>query len=168
MLNDPLVWELAGRWARATASAGDDAQRTAGMFEAATGRAPTQPERDRLLQYVRDADAAATRQRTERADTDAALAAVRAQLEGLLEPQRRALLGEETTPAGPAPTASWDFREGLQDQVGKLHGELRGTAVRDERGLVLDGRGWLSTPALERELSAKTLEAWVQLDGLDQ
>ena len=168
MLNDPLVWELAGRWARATASADDDAQRTADMFEAATGRPPTPPERERLLQYVRDADAAAARRRTERADTDAALAAARAELEGLLEPQRRALLGEETTQAGPAPTASWDFREGLQDQVGALHGELRGSAVRDERGLVLDGRGWLSTPALGRELCAKTLEAWVQLDGLDQ
>ena len=168
MLNDPLVWELAGRWAGATASVGDDARRTAGMFEATTGRPPTQPERERLLQYVRDADAATARQRAERADTDAALAAVRAELEGLLEPQRRALLGEETTQAGPAPTASWDFREGLQDQVGALHGELRGSAVRDERGLVLDGRGWLSTPALGRELTAKTLEAWVQLDGLDQ
>jgi hypothetical protein len=69
----------------------------------------------------------------------------------------------------PAPIARWDFRKGLKDQVGGLHGTLHGKARLTPEGLLLDGAsGYVSTRPLERSLTAKTLEAWVRLRDLDQ
>ena len=168
LLNDPLIWELAERWAASTSGLGDRGERAASMFEAATGRAPTQAERERLVAYV-DAAAAAERSRTaEVAAVDAAVAQVEERIEALISPARASLLQSSDAATGPAPIASWDFRGGLQDQVGALHGTLRGTARLDESGLVLDGGGWMATSPLRRSLNAKTLEAWVKLDDLDQ
>ncbi|MEC7725208.1 MAG: DUF1553 domain-containing protein, partial [Planctomycetota bacterium] len=167
LLNDPLVWNLAARWASATARQGDDA-RAADMFEAATGRAPTAIERGQLLAYVEAAAAAADEHAGLLDASDAAIAAKRRQLAAILEPARASLLESGETEPGPAPTAAWDFGEGLRDQVGALHGTLRGSARVEDGALVLDGGGWLSTAPLPSPLAAKTLEAWVQLDTLDQ
>ena len=168
LLNDPLIWELAERWAAATSGLRDRGARAASMFEAATGRAPTETERGRLLAYV-DAAAAAERARADEvAAVDAAVAEVQDHIEALIAPARASLLQASDALTGPAPTASWDFQVGLQDQVGALHGALRGTAHLDDEGLVLDGGGWMATAPLRRPLIAKTLEAWVKLDDLDQ
>ncbi len=78
------------------------------------------------------------------------------------------------TPAPPEPFARWVFDEkrpdgGLRDELGSLHGELHGSARIENGRLVLPGGdAYLATAPLDRELSAKTLEAWVQLDNLDQ
>lgn len=73
-------------------------------------------------------------------------------------------------PAGPQPVALWNFENGsLQDQVGSMHAKLNGSA-RVERGrLVLDGKNsFASTVPLGKDVSEKTLEAWVYLPTLDQ
>jgi hypothetical protein len=69
----------------------------------------------------------------------------------------------------PTPIARWNFDEGLQDRIGSLHCELHGGARLENGRLVLPGGdAYASTAPLDRELSAKTLEAWVELDNLDQ
>jgi len=168
LLNDPLLWRLAERWADATKEITEDGARAAAMFEAATGRRPSDEEREDLLAYLRATKSAAATQAETYGVTTRAIRDLRDRRDALLEPTRAALLKAGNARPGPAPLAAWDFRTGLKDQIGGLNGALRGTARIDEQGLVLDGRGWLATSPLQQRLSAKTMEAWVKLDDLDQ
>jgi len=69
----------------------------------------------------------------------------------------------------PQPVAAWDFSKDLIDQVDGLAGTATGGAKLANGQLVLDGeRSFLATAPLPFGLRAKTLEAWVKLDGLDQ
>jgi hypothetical protein len=75
-------------------------------------------------------------------------------------------LGEK---AAPSPVAAWDFRKGGDDLVGKLHAKAVGGVRFTPDGAAFDGKaGLLGTPPLTFDLKAKTLEAWVKLDGLAQ
>ncbi len=69
----------------------------------------------------------------------------------------------------PTPTAAWDFKQGLDDQIGSLDAELKEGALIGSDGLKVDGEtGYAETPPLPFDLSAKTIEAWVKLANLDQ
>ena len=171
MLNAPMVWDLARRFARQTADLKDRDERLARMFEAATGRIPTPPEVEAVGAYLRATEDAVVSQQARRQQVTETLAAARQQRAAILDPVRARLVADRQPTAasnGPSPLAAWDFREGPEDLIGELDGELRGSATLDARGLKLDGRGWFATPAIRRDLHEKTLEAWLQLDGLDQ
>ncbi len=76
---------------------------------------------------------------------------------------------DEDRPVGPQPFAAWNFQDGLSDQVGEMDVALIGGAQLDSDGLVLDGKGaFARTKRLAKPLSAKTLEAWVQVGDLNQ
>jgi hypothetical protein len=95
------------------------------------------------------------------------------QLAALEEPARRAVLAERAPgradAAPPLPLAAWDFRTGLTDQVGQLPARLEGGAKLTPAGVACDGKtARLRTPPLPVDLTAKTLEAWVQLENLTQ
>jgi len=96
------------------------------------------------------------------------------QIRAIDEPVRASILTERklrtaSTPRPPIPLASWEFRDGLDDPIGNLHGSLRGKAELGELGLLLDGRtAYLATVPLKKPLRAKTLEAWLSLDNLSQ
>jgi hypothetical protein len=69
----------------------------------------------------------------------------------------------------PAPLARWTFETGARDGAGKLDGTLYGGAVVAGGRLRLDGKGaFLRTGPLPRDLTEKTLEAWVTPGTLDQ
>jgi hypothetical protein len=72
------------------------------------------------------------------------------------------------SPAAPDPIASWDFEEGLADAVAGLDGIAHGNVRVQQGRLVLDSGAYVTTPPLETTLTEKTLEAWVQLDNLEQ
>jgi len=98
---------------------------------------------------------------------------LRARLAAIDGPARQQVLGTRRGSAPPvtppSPIARWQFDQGLRDQLGSLHGELHGGARLDGGRLVLPGGdAYLATAPLDRELTEKTLEAWVQLDNLDQ
>ncbi len=77
--------------------------------------------------------------------------------------------GKSKKPDAPQPIARWEFDSDLSDSVGQLHARAEGGAKLEAGGLILDGKnGYAITPPLDRELTAKTLEAWVQLSSLDQ
>jgi hypothetical protein len=89
------------------------------------------------------------------------------ELEAVEGPARKAVLGDKS--AGPAPVAAWDFRGGGDDLIGKLHAKPVGGAKFTPDGAAFDGKtGLLRTPPLPFDLKAKTLEAWVKLNGLTQ
>ena len=174
LLNGPLARDLASRWGSevlADGQHGSDAARLARMFESATGRVPADIELVALQDYAADCRGAFAAGAERRAVLALQIAEGEDALHAILEPARRELLArreEGGAPAGPAPLARWDFREGLEDTAGELHGIPHGTARLAEGGLLLDGEGHVATPPIGRELRAKTLEAWVRLADLDQ
>ena len=95
-------------------------------------------------------------------------------LAGLEAAARKAILLERERdpsklPQAPKALASWDFTRGLEDLHGRLKVTLMKGAVRDDRGLHLDGnRAFAQSAPLQSDLREKTLEAWVKLDGLGQ
>lgn len=69
----------------------------------------------------------------------------------------------------PQPIARWDFDGDFKDAIGKLHGEAKGGAKLQDGRLIVDGNGaFVATAPIKRTLREKTLEAWVQLDDLNQ
>ena len=102
------------------------------------------------------------------------LTAAEAARTAILQPVRERLLRDRSNPARPTvdlpqPLAAWEFEGNLEDALGVLHGTAQGSAKIENGTLVLDGRdSFVATGPLERALREKTLEAWVQLDGLDQ
>lgn len=71
-------------------------------------------------------------------------------------------------PAPPQAFAQWEFDGDLKDSIGKLHGQAVGAIQLEEGALVLDGKSYVETSPIDKNVTEKTLEVWVQLDGLDQ
>ena len=105
---------------------------------------------------------------------DAAAAAVRKHIQDLLSrveaiesaARDRILAGRSRSDATPPePLAAWNFESGLVDLKGGLVLSLDGGAKRTSEGLEFDSKTAIasSTP-LNRALSSKTLEVWVQLE----
>ena len=68
----------------------------------------------------------------------------------------------------PQPFAQWNFDGDLKDSIGSLHGKFVGSAKLENGALVVDGKSYVETAVVPSELNEKTLEAWVQVDTLDQ
>lgn len=96
-------------------------------------------------------------------DLDAADAELR---EAVLADRRDA---QADPAAPPMPISRWSFDRDLNDEIGTAHGVAVGGAHISGGALQLDGEGaYVATACLPGELTEKTLEAWVQLDKLDQ
>jgi hypothetical protein len=94
-----------------------------------------------------------------------------ADIAALEAPIRQRILDERgrRTPKPPPPIARWNFTRDFQDSVGKLHAMPRGPVQRTEDGAILDGKtAFVGTVPLQKDLKAKTLEAWVRLKELKQ
>lgn len=76
--------------------------------------------------------------------------------------------GTAKPPSPPTPFAQWNFDSDLNDSIGALHGKFVGSAKLENGALVVDGKSYVESVAVPTELKEKTLEAWVQLDTLDQ
>jgi len=133
----------------------------------------------RQVEYYRLASALGGVRRGERdlSAIDPELVAAKARIEALAAqvgaieaPARARVLGREESPAtAPTPMAAWDFDRGPDDRLGSLRADLKAGATLTPEGLRLDGRmGYAATPPLVRSLTARTIEAWVKLDNLDQ
>ncbi len=94
-----------------------------------------------------------------------------AKLREVEAPAREKILADRRQTIGVAPEAlaAWDFDRGLDDTRGPLKVSLQGGATRTSEGLRFDGKtGFATTPPLKEIPRARTIEAWVKLDGLDQ
>jgi hypothetical protein len=84
-------------------------------------------------------------------------------------PARERIRGAAVAVEAPSPIGRWDFEKGAGDPLGGLDGSLRGEAKLVPEGLQVDGKsGFVATAPLASDLEAKTLEAWVRLDDLEQ
>jgi hypothetical protein len=179
LLNDPWVIEQARVWSQsilADSSLASDEQRISRLFVTALGREPTDAELELCREFLVEHD----RRRIELAEQakriDLEMAEHRAALESIVAPVRKRLLAERSTDDAaadattelPQPIASWEFEGDLRDSVGGMHGTAEGNARVEDGALLLDGRSYVRTEPLAQTLRAKTLEAWVRLDNLDQ
>ena len=173
LLNNPTVEKWAGEWAKDVMQKqqSDEAKRAQMMFVQALGRAATADELAASMEFVHSSSRVADEQRGSLASLEAKAAALRAKLNAVLEPVRAKLnlqRGTKPVVGAPEPYAEWDFEQGTEDRCGHLPLVLEGTAKLDHGALLLDGKGFARSHPLPKMMTAKTLEAWVQLDTLDQ
>lgn len=174
LLNGTFAAAQARAWAERILkdrSLTSDEQRLDAMFLQGLGRRPTEAERRAFRSFAEGihADRVALSAQLERLDDERRR--LESSLRDLVEPVRHRLLAAldpSAAPKGPEPMAAWEFDDDAEDALGNLHGKLVGTARIADGALVLDGRGHVITGPIGRPLRAKTLEAWVQLDGLGQ
>lgn len=77
--------------------------------------------------------------------------------------------GKAAKPEPPKPYAAWEFDGDLKDSQGRLDAQAIGGARVENGMLVLDGKGaYAATKPLSIAIQEKTLEAWVQLDDMNQ
>ncbi len=176
-LNGPVVTQAAEDLAdRLIAGAAmNDRARVELMFVQALGRPPTEYESDRSIEFMADMN-------RRRAETGLLVRRLEEETESkqnqLSELDRkvtervldhRTNVKEVPASALPSPIAAWDFSVGMDDQIGGLPSEMFGKAKVKQSVLFLDGKSsYVGTSPLGVTLRAKTLEAWVQLDSLDQ
>jgi hypothetical protein len=101
------------------------------------------------------------------------IAEIEARIRELEAPARSRILAErkaaKPVSEPPRPIAGWDFDHGLNDRFGSYPVALHGAARISPDGLSLDGKtAYAVSSPLASELKAKTIEAWVRLDNLEQ
>ncbi|MCA9101792.1 MAG: DUF1553 domain-containing protein [Planctomycetales bacterium] len=174
LMNDPFVIERAAAWSRRVLDGGaapSMSERVVGMYNKAFARPPSRDELVTAMDYV---DASRDRWQSLQQRVDTLIGKIAAQREQVaaLETATRARIAEssESPPFvhAPEPIARWEFDDGLADDLGGLDGEIVGEARVEHGQLVLNGNGYVVTAPLAHDLAAKTLEAWVSLDALDQ
>ncbi len=94
------------------------------------------------------------------AESQARIEQLTQRIKDIDEPVRARLLAERglndtARPEAPQPLAAWDFSADLRDTLGPLHGTPQGSATLRDGGLALDGRGYVATMPLEKDLRAR-------------
>jgi hypothetical protein len=180
MLNDRFVIDCAEKWVSGLAQIDPSVKGThrneiQSLFLKALGRYPNLSETIRAEQFLaamHDLKQDTTRQINALSDQVKETEAALVQLEETT--RKRVLEGRDqdtlkTAAPGPAPFASWNFSSGLKDEIGGLDLELLGEARLEGGALKLNGKGsYARSKAFQKDIKEKTLEAWVQLDDLDQ
>lgn len=151
-----------------------DEERLQRLFLTALGREAKSDEISKAAQYLQDCRNAFETQRAARDSLIEQRDNYRATLNELIEPIRERLLAEldETRNTDqqslPAPFARWDFESDLRDAIGEAHGMgHNGAAIIKGELVVASGKHVITSP-LKKTIRAKTLEAWVRLDNLEQ
>ncbi len=166
LLNDPVIQTWAADWATRTNTKPEPEQRIRMMFQQALGREPQPKELQASLRFVEThrAEARARQSRIEdlRRQEETLLGAARLEL----TKSKRSDLSDLSDL--PAPLAEWTFEKDTADTQNRLPLTLTGNARIANGALVLDGASMAETGSLPNNLTAKTLEAWVQLDNLTQ
>lgn len=177
LLNDPLVVESAEAMARRLTESSElstDSARIERLFWLCFGREPNETEQGALkafLNEARDVQAAkavrVAELQKQQHENDVAL-------QTLLGKIRQRLSHSDGAEGGlgdlevATPLLAWEFDQdsgaARSDRGLELHG---GARIEGGRLAVRDGGFALSVP-LNREITEKTLEAWVALDNLDQ
>ena len=76
--------------------------------------------------------------------------------------------GNRESPTPPKAFARWEFETDLKDAIGNLDGTAIGSARIENGALIVDGKSFVQTAPIEKEIKEKTLEVFVQLDSLNE
>lgn len=172
LLNDPVVHQWARDWGRTINSVPelqDSKQRVAFMFRQAFAREPAANELESCVALleefanIRDEGLRLLEEKSNRvADLNQALLD--------LERPIRERLATEPIPAttlSVEPVYEWSFKDNsFESESPKI--QLHGDARLEDGALVVRGSGWAQSEPFDRPWKARSMEAWVQLDNLDQ
>ncbi len=173
LLNDAFVISSARLLATRTGSEKNEASRIQMMFERSLGRRPTEQELQAAKAYLIELRKQYVINRQTQQQIKRGTATQNKFIDSILSPVRKRLIAMKQSPQSTrtsiaAPIAEWRFEGNFKDEIGNLHGEAKGNARVENGALILDGKSHFASVPLEVELHAKTLEALVQLDNLDQ
>lgn len=176
LMNDEQIASMATSWLTILLAdkATSDDDRVRSMFVDALGRTADRAEIELARSYVervKQSYAAIETQfreldsqiRSRQSAIDQRFAQVRAQM--MVESKVKPATDD---PICPAPIGRWDFESSAEDVIGSLHANLQKGATVNAGALIVDGKGYAVTEPLKQTLKEKTLEAWVQLDSIDQ
>ncbi|MFN7845510.1 MAG: DUF1553 domain-containing protein [Pirellula sp.] len=181
LMNDPQISRLVNSWAKKLLT-GENAKlsnriRLEKMFVAALGREPSNHEADLLESYLEQSRSLINTKREAAIKVKASKDNANERMESLISvaSERYALKRGENPPSKlpVQPLVRFDFEQGLQDESGTIALELFNGAKISGGALVVDGKGYAVSASITkliepRPLQSKTLEAWVQVDGLEQ
>ena len=178
LMNDPNVIRLArlaGQRARSEPGVEDDGQRRARMFRQIMGRPATPAELESMSDYFSGTIDQIQKQREMRQHVVRERERIQQEIVAILNPAREKLVAqnsagseESSSRMASMPVAHWDFSEGLEERSEGLGTRVVGQVSRGDKGLILNGRGFVKTDPLPWPLKEKTLEVWLRVDDLDQ
>ncbi len=178
LMNDPFVISLAERLANRVRN--DKTLTTPGaqirrLFQLTLNRDPSGKEITAAKTFLKSDGGRQLEAQEKMKDVRERLNAAISNITAIRKPVRKRLLNarkkenEKPKPTGPKPFAAWNFSKGTEDQIGKLDLSLQGGAKVENGALVLNGRSaFARSVPLTKAFRVKTLEAWVQLNTLNQ
>ncbi|MDB5350206.1 MAG: hypothetical protein JWN86_1453 [Planctomycetota bacterium] len=179
LMNDDRVASLAANWAAKILSDGglaDEDLKIQKMFLTALGRPAQTDELARFKAHLAETRAGHATLSKQRAAVRLQMDRHQSEIRSLIEPARARLLkaaGDKSRSPGyehalPKPIGRWEFADGFRDSVGSAHGKALSGARIEGGALVVGNQAHVITAPLAQAIREKTLEAWVQLDDLDQ
>lgn len=167
MMNSKQVSGAAANLARVLAGESDEA-RIQDAFVRLFCREPSQKDRKAAADFLNETRGRFQRLLRQRAELQEQLKQEQSFVNETLNPIRKRLTQSPTVKHPlPKPVSRWEFEADLKDSVGQAHGTSHQGAKIEAGALVVGAGGYVTAP-VRQELTAKTLEAWVQLKGLDQ
>lgn len=178
-MNDQGVTAWANQWARsilANEKLQDDESRLQEMFLAIAGRVATAEEVNRLQAFLVETNQEQRRIISVVQEKSRRMEELQILMAKIIDPARERLLQKMAAEAGSEskvesslqPIMRWDFKGTLNDSVNGMVLTLQGGAKLEADHIVVGPSGYVVSEPLKSDLRAKTLEAWVQLDNLDQ
>ena len=179
LLNDPLVIQSASALAdRVLAIQTDNTNRSLEQsrvhhaFQWLFSRSPSAREVEQANRYLDTLRSDYQKEELVRRNLRDDLKKTRSNIDALLEGARRRIESKQgdsnVIRIAPEPMLSWNFEQNMHDQILSLSGKPVGNATIADGCLVLKNGGYFNTLPIQQTLQAKTLEAWVQLDDLNQ
>lgn len=173
LLNDEFVISSARLLANLTRREKEEATRIRVMFERTLGRLPTEQELHTVTAYLSELRKHYEIDHQAHEMLVREIAAKEELIDSIVSPIRKRLIAMKPSPQSTgtsiaSPIAEWRFEGDLKDEIANLHGVAKGNARVENGALILDGKSHFAAGPIEAELQAKTLEALVQLDNLNQ
>ncbi|OYP37903.1 DUF1553 domain-containing protein [Rhodopirellula sp. MGV] len=171
LMNDPVVDGWARQWAARQLrerSKHTDQDRIAEMFYQVTARQISGEELSDLTQFLEQTKQEVTSLLQKRDVLNQERLALSKDLDNDLQSAIELVTTERATQNKVDPIAAWDFTTGLQDRVGKLDATIQGDAHVDTNGLTVRRGAYAIAGPIPQTLRAKSLEAHVKLDSLEQ
>jgi hypothetical protein len=183
LLNDPNVIRWSRDWAKRMIDKSklSDELRVRQMFRESLAREASDDDVKKCVAYVKAIVEKAIAKQRETIEQEKRIVELGRDIDAVMEPARKRL-GTSTKLARsdqsvnsatqensmPLPLAEWTFEKDTRDTFGNLALTLAGAARVENGALVLDGQSMAESGSLPKQLTAKTLEAWVMLDSLTQ
>ena len=176
MMNSEFVANAAQQWGRRLRLQSEQfgvRELIDSAWQRAFARMPSPQERRQTAEFIARQKDAYKKRASAISQQKQSLEILQSKQASLRQTARKRLGGDlpasENNPAFLKPISQWLFDEDGLDNVGSLHASLEGNAQIENGALVLDGKtAFARSVPLPADLSAKTLEVWLQLDDLEQ